>query len=183
MGIRTSVTDPLPIADVPVPGTAGVIGLTYCPGKKDPHVKGGAWARDLALDVSAIHDWGAGIVATLLESHEIDLLEVQRLPQEVEARGMRWLHLPIPDGSIPDEGFEARWRENERQCHATLQRGGRVLVHCRGGLGRSGLVAARLLVESGMTPANAILAVRRVRPRAIETLEQEAYVLRCRRAG
>jgi ADP-ribosyl-[dinitrogen reductase] hydrolase len=183
MGIRTSVTDPLPIADVPVPGTAGVIGLTYCPGKKDPHVKGGAWVRDLALDVAAIHGWGAELVITLLESQEIDLLEVQHLPQEVEARGMRWLHLPIPDGSIPDEAFEARWREHERQFDATLKRGGRVLVHCRGGLGRSGMVAARLLVESGMTPEKAILAVRQVRPRAIETPEQEAYVHRCRRAG
>ena len=183
MGIRTSVTDPLPIADVPLPGATGVIGLTYCPGKKDSQVKGGAWVRDLALDVSAIHDWGAEVVMTLLESHEIELLEVQRLSQEVEARGMRWLHLPIPDGAIPDEAFEARWRENDRHLHATLKRGGRVLVHCRGGLGRSGLVAARLLVESGMTPEKAILAVRQVRPRAIETLEQEAYVLRCRSAG
>src|SRR5262245_13291393 len=145
MGIRTSITDPLPIADVPVPGWGGVIGLTYCPGKKDPHVKGGAWLRDLAVDVSALHGWGAEIVVTLLESHEIDLLAVQRLPQEVEARGMRWLHLPIPDGSTPDEAFELKWREHDPQFHATLKRGGRVLVHCRGGLGRSGMVAARLL--------------------------------------
>ena len=183
MANRTSVTDPLPIAAVPVPAWGGLIGLTYCPGKMDPHVKGGAWNRDLALDVSAIHDWGAEIVVTLMEPHEFDLLQVQGLPREVEARGMRWLHLPVPDGSIPDEGLEVRWREHGHRLHAILKRGGRILVHCRGGLGRSGMVAARLLVESGMTPENAILAVRRVRARAIETPEQEAYVHRCHGAG
>ena len=183
MEIRTSITDPLPIAEIPVPGTEGVIGMTYCPGKKDPYVKTGAWLRDLAIDVAAIHSWGAETVLTLLESHEMDLLEVQRLPQEIEARGMRWLHLPIRDGSIPEKAFELQWRAQERHLHGTLKRGGRVLVHCRGGLGRAGTVAARFLVESGMTPENAILAVRRVRERAIETPEQEAYVHRCQRVG
>ena len=183
MRIRTSITDPLPIAEIPVPGTGGVIGMTYCPGKKDPHVKTGTWLRDLALDVAAIHGWGAETVVTLLESHEMDLLEVQRLPQEVEARGMVWLHLPIRDGSIPEEAFELQWRAEERHIRGTLKRGGRVLVHCRGGLGRAGMVTARLLVESGMTAENAILAVRQVRERAIETLEQEAYVHRCQRVG
>jgi ADP-ribosyl-[dinitrogen reductase] hydrolase len=179
--IRTSVTDPLPIGEVPVPGTGGTIGMTYCPGKKDPHVKTGAWLRDLALDVAAIRGWGAEIVVTLLESHELDLLEVRRLPEEVAAEGMRWLHLPIRDGSIPEEGFELQWRTQEPDIHATLERGGRVLVHCRGGLGRTGLVAARILIEFGMTPLNAILAVRQVRQRAIETTEQEAYVHQCQR--
>ena len=59
-----------------------------------------------------------------------------------------------------------------------LLRSGRdVLVHCRGGLGRAGTIAARLLIELGMEPATAIRQVRAVRPGAIETLEQEKYVL------
>ncbi|HVA32773.1 MAG TPA: protein-tyrosine phosphatase family protein, partial [Candidatus Baltobacteraceae bacterium] len=57
-----------------------------------------------------------------------------------------------------------------------LRKGERVLVHCRGGLGRAGTVAARLLVELGMDPAEAIAAVRRARPNAIETAAQAAYV-------
>jgi ADP-ribosyl-[dinitrogen reductase] hydrolase len=51
-----------------------------------------------------------------------------------------------------------------------------VLVHCRGGLGRAGTIAARLLVELGMEPAEAIARVRAVRPGAIETPEQERFV-------
>jgi ADP-ribosyl-[dinitrogen reductase] hydrolase len=43
---------------------------------------------------------------------------------------------------------------------------------CRGGLGRAGTIAARLLVELGMDPATAIASVHAVRPRAIETSNQ-----------
>ena len=37
-----------------------------------------------------------------------------------------------------------------------LRRGSDVLVHCRGGLGRAGTIAARLLIELGMKPETAI---------------------------
>lgn len=53
-------------------------------------------------------------------------------------------------------------------------------MHCRAGLGRTGTVAARLLVEHGARPADAIALVRTVRPGSIETVEQESYVLRGR---
>ena len=58
-----------------------------------------------------------------------------------------------------------------------------ILVHCRGGLGRAGTIAARLLIEIGIDPKIAISEVRAVRPGAIETVEQEKYVLSIRRAA
>lgn len=57
-----------------------------------------------------------------------------------------------------------------------------MLVHCRGGLGRAGTIAARLLVELGMQPTEAIAGVRAVRPGAIETSDQEKFVLGIRTA-
>ena len=55
--------------------------------------------------------------------------------------------------------------------------GRKVLIHCRGGLGRSGMIAVRLLVEMGEKPADAIKQVRAARPGAIESSDQEKYVL------
>ena len=49
--------------------------------------------------------------------------------------------------------------------------------HCRGGIGRTGTIAAKLLVEFGYEPAAAITLVRRTRPGTIETKTQEQYVL------
>jgi ADP-ribosyl-[dinitrogen reductase] hydrolase len=53
--MKSSLTDPLWIAEVSPFGAPGVIGLTLCPGKKDRH---GGWDRDLDSDVAAISDWG-----------------------------------------------------------------------------------------------------------------------------
>lgn len=176
--MRTSVTHPLQIAVIPV--GRGTIGVTFCPGKKDPHALTGAWDRDLALDITAIRDWGADVVLTLIEDHELALLQVENLGHAITEVGMQWLHLPIQDVSIPGEGFEIAWAEHGEALRRQLNGGGKVLVHCRGGLGRAGTIAAKLLVDAGITPATAIDMVRRVRKGAIETREQERYVLACR---
>jgi ADP-ribosyl-[dinitrogen reductase] hydrolase len=138
---------------------------------------GGSWDRDLSLDLDAIQFWGAAAVVTLVETHELFLLRVEQLGEEVGRRGMSWFHLPITDVSIPDKGFERQWVTAGDPLRHLLRSGRDVLVHCRGGLGRAGMIAARLLIELGMEPSSAIRCVRTVRPGAIETPEQESYVL------
>ena len=58
-----------------------------------------------------------------------------------------------------------------------LQSGERIVLHCRGGLGRTGTIAARLAIELGETPETALRRVRAARKGTVETHEQEAYVL------
>lgn len=174
---RTSLSHPLQIAAVsPGPGF-GRVGITFCPGKYDPQAATGYWDRDIAVDIDAIRDWGAAAVVTLLEAHELSLLRVEQLGEEVRSRGMLWFHLPITDGSTPDFHFESIWRVAGDELQALLRSGNDGLVHCRGGLGRAGMVSSRLLIELGMDPATAIKKVRAVRPGAIENDEQEEYVL------
>ena len=61
-----------------------------------------------------------------------------------------------------------------------LRSGFDVVIHCRGGLGRAGTIAARLLVELGMRPDEAVHRVRDARgPGAIETPAQEAHLMGC----
>ena len=176
MTMRTSDTDPLRIADLPV--AAGVIGVTLCPGQRGDRVFGVDWARDLAADVAAIRDWGASAVVTLIEEHEFEMLGVSALPLALRAAGIEWHHLSVKDVHAPDQRFENRWVYAGARLRERLHAGERVLVHCRGGLGRAGSVAARLLVEFGATPSEAIAQVRAVRPGAIETRDQEQWVLR-----
>jgi ADP-ribosyl-[dinitrogen reductase] hydrolase len=136
----------------------------------------GSWARDLGLDLDAIEAWGAVAVVTLIEHHEIVSLNVERLGEEVRRRHMHWLHLPIADFSVPGPAFEAAWIDAGEGIRARLRDGFDIVVHCKGGLGRAGLVAARLMVELGDTPEVAITAVRAARPGAIETAAQADYV-------
>jgi ADP-ribosyl-[dinitrogen reductase] hydrolase len=176
MAIRTSLTHPLEIAAVAAPGAKGAIGITFCPGKKQSNALSGAWDRDLGLDLDAIKAWGASTLITLIEPQEIKALKVQGLGQEVIARGMDWLHWPITDVRVPDHRFEVAWERDGRHLIAAIRNGSRVLVHCKGGLGRAGTIAALMLVELGMDAGHAIRAVRAARPGAIETRAQEEFV-------
>ena len=176
---RTSDTHPLQIAVLDTPGN-GQIGLTFCPGKCDPHAMTGPWARDLKTDIAAIVDWGASTLVTLMESHELERLAVGGLGEMAQSQGIEWYHLPIRDVSVPSRAFEMAWVGAGRELRSRLLDGQSVVVHCRGGIGRTGLVAARLLVELGEGPAAALSRVRSVRPGAVETREQEAYVLALR---
>ena len=87
--MRTSLSHPLKIAKLPTP-ERGRIGLTLCPGKKDPKGMTGPWDRDLAVDLDVIREWGAAAVVTLVEAKELDLLEVPHLGKEVVRRHMSW---------------------------------------------------------------------------------------------
>jgi ADP-ribosyl-[dinitrogen reductase] hydrolase len=176
--MRTSVSHPLQIATI-VPGMSGHgrVGVTFCPGKYDPHAMSGGWDRDLAVDLDAIRDWGAAAVVTLVEPEELTLLRVERLGEEVVRRNMLWFHLPIVDVSIPDQRFEEKWDAAGEELRSVLRNGSDLLVRCRGGLGRAGTIASRLLIGLGMLPKIAVERVRAVRPGAIETRAQEEYVL------
>lgn len=173
---RTSLTHPLEIATIPTGPGFGRVGITFCPGKYDPKAMTGYWDRDLDLDLDAIRAWGAAAVVTLVESAELVVLRAEGLGDGVRRRNMEWFHLPIVDVSIPDSQFEDEWPVVGEKIKTILRSGRDVLVHCRGGLGRAGTIAARLLVELGMRPAEAIKEIRLARPGAIETAAQERYI-------
>jgi protein-tyrosine phosphatase len=155
---------------------AGVIGMTFCPGKKGPSNYGGEWDRDLQADLKAIASWDASALACLMETHEFEVVEVSGLAESVRAAGIAWYHLPIPDVQVPRPDFERDWQVAGEELKARLNSGEKIVLHCRGGLGRTGMIAARLLIEFGAAPDTAIDLIRAARKGAIETPPQEAYV-------
>jgi ADP-ribosyl-[dinitrogen reductase] hydrolase len=177
--MRTSVSHPLHIAEVSPASGLGKLGLTLCPGKKQTGALTGAWDRDLELDLDEVEAWNAAAVVTLVESEELQRLQVPHLGDEILARHIDWYHLPISDREVPGEAFEAAWHEVGEGLRARLRSGFNVLVHCMGGLGRAGTIASRLLVELGFGPTEAVTEVRRVRPSAIETEHQHRFVHAC----
>ena len=101
------------------------------------------------------------------------LVEDYELPyslDEWERRGVKILHSPIEDFTAPslDQLLEIlRWIE------ARVVEGKKVLIHCLGGLGRSGTVATAWVMYSKKLPLReALRRVRSVRPGAVETQEQ-----------
>jgi ADP-ribosyl-[dinitrogen reductase] hydrolase len=183
MSVNKSIISPLRIDAVEVPATGGLIGMTVCPGKDEYAglgIPSGPWKRDLGLDLQVILDWRTEVLVSLIEAFEFELLCVSEHPEKPRNLGIKWLHLPIVDVGIPDWKFEMQWETAGKEMRQVLVNGGRIVLHCRGGLGRTGMIAARLLVELGMDSRAAIAAIRYARPGAIQTREQEEYVRGCR---
>ncbi len=175
---RTSKSHPLYIDAVKPPFGTGRIGMTICPGKQGDSIMGGQWTRDLDCDLSAIRAWGADILVSLMEDHEFELLAVPDLLQEASNHGLTSLHLPIQDVSIPDQAWIDNWKQSTGpELRQALLEGKLLALHCRGGLGRTGLVAALLLIDLGCDQQTAIDQVRAARMGTIETNQQEEFVL------
>src|SRR5215211_73442 len=153
---RTSRTDPLRIAEVWVGPSHGLIGITFAPGKRQLDGISGAWDRDVEVDLDRIAAWNAAAVVTLVEHHELDALQIGNIGAEVQRRHMEWHHWPIADVSVPCSPFEANWERQSQSLLRLLQGGSNVLIHCKGGLGRAGMCAARLLVHLGVNPPEAV---------------------------
>lgn len=173
--IRTSLDSPLGIAFVRA--RAGVIGITLCPGKRGPSSWSRTeWRRDLDTDIAAVAATGATALVTLMEEAELREWGAAGIGIAAERAGLAWHHLPIRDLRAPGRRFEAGWPSAGADLHARLARGERIVLHCRGGLGRSGTVAARLLIEAGAAADDAIGRVRHARRGAIQTEVQARHL-------
>lgn len=177
-------SDNLRIDPVDVPRVAGRLGLCACPGwrhgARTPQLTP---AERLQRDIESMRSFGASGLVSLIEPREMAALGIDELPRYLERAGLWWKHLPITDMGVPDQAFESRWVEDGAAIRDALARGEHVVMHCWAGLGRTGTLAARLLIEFGMQPEAAILRVRHARPGAIQTRSQERYVLNAAQRG
>lgn len=154
--------------------------MTFCPGKKQKAaMSGGDWDRDLGVDVDEMLAWGCTAILSLIEDHEIEELQITHVTEVLKGK-MAYYHLPIIDGSIPDTAGESAWVTIGAELRQRLIEGQKIVIHCKGGLGRTGIIAARLLVEFGEDPESAIRRVRAARVGAIENSLQENYVRKIR---
>jgi protein-tyrosine phosphatase len=120
--------------------------------------------------------WSPSAVLGLLPEDEAASLGLQGTIAAFEAADIPYHAHPITDYGTPDPDFETAWPELRAGLLAVLKNEGRVFVHCRAGYGRSGTIAAALLIAGGMPAAAAIDLVRRNRPGAIETPGQESWL-------
>ena len=148
----------------------GVIGMTSCPG----------WEQTLDADLTMIKDWGARALVSLMEKDEMDWLGVADIPEKTMELGMAHFHLPIVDMDVPDEEFERNWVESGQSIRNILLSGESIVIHCLAGLGRTGTIAARLLIEFGIDADTAINQIRVERPGTIQTIMQETYIRLCK---
>jgi protein-tyrosine phosphatase len=133
-------------------------------------------ADRLASDLDQVAARGICSLVSLIDAQERGKIGVPDLPQRARDAGLAWREWPIVDFSVPDAGRSAEFEALLDDLSQILDDGQSLAIHCRAGLGRSGLVAASLLARRGVTPASSIETIRLCRPGAIETAPQEAFI-------
>ena len=128
---------------------------------------------DYAGDLAVLLAWSPRLVVTLAETGELAARGAASLPADLAAAGVDWLNLPIPDFGTPPRGLRDRWPALSPRLLAT----DRMVVHCMGGCGRSGMILLRLMVEDGEAPDAALARLRSARPCAVETKAQMRWAI------
>lgn len=161
--------------------TPGGLGMTLAPGMKADTTHGEwRWERDLKTDLRVLREeHGPYTLVSVMEEHEYYDFEIPDLFERDLVEGIEVLRFAIEDMNVPREAEAEKYEELIRDIVDRMRDGKNAIVHCRGGLGRTGTVAACVLVALGNHSADeAIDAVRAARKGTVQTREQEDFVRR-----
>jgi protein-tyrosine phosphatase len=116
--------------------------------------RGGDWLDD---EIKGWRQAGLDVVVSLLEEQEAAQFELSHEGEVAESKSVRFISFPIPDRGVPASTREALSLFST--IATALEEGKNVAVHCRQGIGRSGLIAAGVLLTSGMGVEKALEVV------------------------
>jgi len=110
------------------------------------------------------------------------LNEKQQLPRydlkKIAALGFKRHSIPMTDGTAPTPAKFRQFLEIVKKASVTAK----VLVHCQGGSGRTGTMAAAYWIHKGLPVQEAIKKVRGENPTAVENPKQEKSLHRLEKA-
>lgn len=134
--------------------------------------RGGDWLEDEVLGWRAA---GVDAVLSLLTPEENIDLQLGSESALAQGHGLRFLSLPVEDRGVPSS-----WEEVTcvvEKVDEMLRSGRNVALHCRQGIGRSGMIAAAVLVKAGNKFDEALKLISDVRGVPVpETSEQREWI-------
>ena len=110
----------------------------------------------------------------MLPQSEAEDLGVSNAPAICASLGIAFRTFPIPDFGLPETtSFQGLVTDLLTQ----LQRGESIAVHCRAGIGRTGMTVAAVLITAGMSAETALKTVSEARGVSVpDTAEQRRYL-------
>jgi len=140
--------------------------LTPCPGSK---------GASISSSLAVLKEAGTAMLLTLMFDKDMINNDITSLPQLCEENNMAWLQLPIVDDGAPCAIFERQWLKYRRAIISVIDKQGTITIHCKGGYGRTGLVAGLILRCYGLTAEQAMKKVQNVRPKSLTNERQLTY--------
>lgn len=137
-----------------------------------PRPRAGDWLAD---EIAGWRRAGVGLAVSLLERGEVEELALADEARECAARGIEFISFPIADRGVPASMRDARGLIED--ISARVRSGVAAAVHCRAGIGRSGLVVACVLLELGVPLGEVFPMIAAARRTSVpDTPEQRDWV-------
>ena len=163
------------VSRIEIPGHKARLLLTAFPGRTSANTFS---IKKMSSVLNLLENDGCSHFLSLVEDGEFDgYCSKAVLEAETKKRLINWIHLPIADMDIPKNNTLDGLKKIRPKLLEAIKTDHSIAIHCMGGLGRSGTVAAMILTDLGISIRSAIRIVRQFRPGAIETSAQENFVL------
>jgi len=131
---------------------------------------------NLQQDLQALKAGGTDKILCLLEESEATQLGLQQQESHTIDAGIEFQRFPIADYGVP-EFLDLQVQIT--RARKDLDAGINLLVHCRGGIGRTGLICCCLMLTTGISVPDAISVVTKQRGKQVpETPEQIDMLIR-----
>ncbi|MEO0342156.1 MAG: protein-tyrosine phosphatase family protein [Pseudomonadota bacterium] len=131
----------------------------------------GEW---LAEDIAYYASVGVTQITSLIEKHEAAELGLQNEQQACQAAGLQFVSFPIQDYGLPERDA---FVDLANQTRAQIEQGACVAIHCRAGIGRSGMLSCTILAPWLGSMKSAIEEVCAARRVAVpDTQEQRLFI-------
>ncbi|MFT5469543.1 MAG: protein-tyrosine phosphatase [Verrucomicrobiales bacterium] len=132
----------------------------------------GEWIEE---EFAGIAEAGINRVVSLLEIDEAIELGLGAEADLCRRNGMEFSSFPIRDRGLPQS--LSNFAEFNREIYQAILSGTNIVVHCRAGIGRTGIFSAALLLRSGQNAEEAFKRISAARGlRVPDTEEQRAWV-------
>jgi protein-tyrosine phosphatase len=148
--------------------------MTFLPGKRYLGYYSGHHWRDLDSDAASLRAQGVDVLLLLVEDKELRRCQVTEIGEVLPSHGVELWRVPIVDLEVPRDG--RAYRAAISDLAARVRAGSRIAIACRGGLDRTGMTAACLLREAGVSADEAIDRVHRARRHTLTLPNQLRYV-------
>jgi len=131
----------------------------------------GEWIEE---EFQGLKQLGVDKIVSLLEGEEEYDIGLSQEEALCHKNKMEYVSFPIADRGLPETDLAMTFSDG---LHSEICQGKHIVIHCRAGIGRTGIMAGAVLIQAGYGALEAFDMISKARGvRVPDTLEQEEWL-------